>query len=116
MWPWESEPASIAHGILDDETYDWLAVVRAMLATGGRPLVVGEPELRAANELAVRATGIQADATGSAGLAGLLHLRDQGEVAPAERVAVLLTGIRRMPPAEPPPIDRPTPTAAATPT
>ena len=116
MWPWETEPASIAHGILDDETYDWLAVARAMLATGGRPIVVDEAELRAANELAIRTTGIQADATGSAGLAGLLRLRDRGELAPAERVAVLLTGIRRMPPAEPPPIDRPTPTAADTPT
>ena len=28
MWPWETEPHSVAHGILDDETYDWLAVVR----------------------------------------------------------------------------------------
>ena len=37
MWPWEEEPRSVAHGILDDETYDWLAVVEGMLATGGRP-------------------------------------------------------------------------------
>jgi threonine dehydratase len=116
MWPWETEPASIAHGILDDETYDWLAVLRAMLATGGRPIVVDETELREANELAVRTTGIQADATGSAGLAGLLQLRRPGDIGPHERVAVLLTGIRRMPSAEPPPIDRRTPTAAATPT
>ena len=36
MWPWESEPRSVAHGILDDETYDWLAVVEGMLATEGR--------------------------------------------------------------------------------
>ncbi len=42
MWPWESEPHSVAHGILDDETYDWLAVVEGMLATGGAPVVVGE--------------------------------------------------------------------------
>ena len=32
MWPWETEPHSVADGILDDETYDWLAVVRGMLA------------------------------------------------------------------------------------
>jgi hypothetical protein len=32
MWPWETPPHSIASGILDDETYDWLAIVRAMLA------------------------------------------------------------------------------------
>ena len=35
MWPWESEPKSLAHGILDDETYDWLEVAKAMRATGG---------------------------------------------------------------------------------
>ena len=45
MWPWETEPVSVAHGILDDETYDWLAVVRAMLVTGGRAVVVDEPAL-----------------------------------------------------------------------
>ena len=114
MWPWETEPASIAHGILDDETYDWLAVTRAMLATGGRPIVVDEAELREANELAVRATGIQADATGSAGLAGLVQLHRRGEIEPNERIAVLMTGIRRPPPAEPPAPELPTSTAATT--
>src|SRR5439155_2979516 len=34
MWPREEEPKSIAHGILDDETYDWLAVLRGLLETG----------------------------------------------------------------------------------
>ncbi|HCP61206.1 MAG TPA: hypothetical protein DIU14_01865, partial [Actinobacteria bacterium] len=31
MWAWEDEPESVAHGILDDETYDWMAVVTGML-------------------------------------------------------------------------------------
>jgi threonine synthase len=115
MWPWESEPTSIAHGILDDETYDWLAVVLAMLATGGRPLVVDEAELRAANELAVRSTGIRADETGSAGLAGLRQLRRLGDAAPGERVAVLFTGIRRALDADPTSRGRFVPTTAATP-
>ena len=30
MWPWEEEPKSIATGIIDDETYDWAAVVAGM--------------------------------------------------------------------------------------
>ena len=51
MWPWESEPKSIATGILDDETYDWLAVVGGMLRSGGRPVVVYEERLAEANEL-----------------------------------------------------------------
>ena len=82
MWPWEIEPVSIAHGILDDETYDWLAVVRAMLATGGRAVVVDEPALREANALARWATGIDADETGTAGVAGLLALARGGFVGP----------------------------------
>jgi threonine synthase len=98
MWPWEQEPRSIAYGILDDETYDWLAVVQGMLATGGEPLVVGEQTLAQANELAVETTGIDVDATGSAGLAGLLALRETGEVGDTERVALLFTGVRRTAP------------------
>ncbi len=98
MWPWEEEPRSVAHGILDDETYDWLAVVEGMLATGGRPVVVDEATLVRANELAGHATGIAVDHTGSAGLAGLLALREAGEIADDERVAVLFTGVVRTAP------------------
>ena len=95
MWPWEAEPHSIAHGILDDETYDWLAVVRAMLETGGTPVVVDEPTLRRANDLGRELTGLDVDPTGSSGLAGLLALRAAGVVGDHERVAVLFTGARR---------------------
>jgi len=95
MWPWETMPHSIAHGILDDETYDWLAVVEAMLTTGGVPVVAGEDELAAANELAVTTTGIAVDPTGSAGLAGALLLRRRGVIGPEDSVAVLFTGVRR---------------------
>jgi threonine synthase len=94
MWPWESEPKSIATGILDDETYDWRAVVGAMLSTGGQPLVVSEDTLAEANDLA-GATGIPVDPTGSSGLAGLLDLRRTGVVGPDERAGVLFTGVRR---------------------
>jgi threonine synthase len=94
MWPWESEPKSVAEGILDDETYDWVAVVRGMLRTRGEPLVATEERLVEANELGRRA-GYAVSATGSAGLAGLLDLRATGVVAPDERVAVLFTGVQR---------------------
>ncbi len=95
MWPWEEEPHSVAHGILDDETYDWLAVVEGMLHSRGSPVVVSEDLLVRANGLAASATGIDVDPTGSAGLAGLLALRDGGEIGDHERVAVLFTGARR---------------------
>lgn len=95
MWPWETTPRSVAHGILDDETYDWLAVCEAMLLTGGRAAVVAEEELMEANALALEATAANVDPTGSAGLAGLLRLREEAVVAPDERAAVLFTGARR---------------------
>jgi threonine synthase len=92
MWPWEEVPRSIAHGILDDETYDWLAVVEAMQASGGEPLVASELSIVEANSLAREATGIAVDHTGSAGLAGVLQLRTHGGIDPDERVGVLFTG------------------------
>jgi threonine synthase len=95
MWPWEEVPASVAFGILDDETYDWLAVVRGMIETGGYPVVADEPTLLEANELARASARVPVDHTGSAGLAGLMELRSRGAVRPDERVAVLFTGIAR---------------------
>ena len=92
MWPWEEEPASVAHGILDDETYDWLAVVEGMVSTGGYPVVVTEEELVDANEAARVVGGVATDHTGSSGLAGLLQLTRSGAVARDETVAVLFTG------------------------
>jgi threonine synthase len=103
MWPWETTPHSVAHGILDDETYDWYAVVRGMVESGGQPVVVDEPTLATANRLARRTTGIDVDHTGSAGLAGLLDLRRRGEIAPDDTVAVLFTGVRRSPAGAPRP-------------
>ena len=95
MWAWESEPHSIAHGILDDETYDWLAVVEGMLATGGAPVVVDEETLERAHAIARETTDSDVDPTGSSGLAGLIALRATGVVGDHERVGVIFTGVTR---------------------
>ena len=93
MWPWETEPRSAATGILDDETYDWLGIVQALQDSGGSSIVATEALVIEANELARSTTEIDVDPTGTAGLAGLLAVRDQ--VADDERVVVLFTGRRR---------------------
>lgn len=97
MWPWEEVGASAAHGILDDETYDWLALVRAMLEGGGTPIVVDEAMVGRANRVGVEATEIAADETGTAGLAGLMALGAEHEavIGPEESCLVLFTGARR---------------------
>lgn len=100
MVPWQrtdtatsSAATSLADGILDDETYDWLGVMDAMTGTGGSPVVVDESLVVEAHQLAVLTTRIDVSPTGSAGLAGLLAIREK--VADDERVAVLFTGIAR---------------------
>jgi threonine synthase len=72
MWPWESAPTSLAHGILDDETYDWWEVVKAMRETGGDALLADEATIARAVDLARVHTTIPVSATGAAGLAGAL--------------------------------------------
>lgn len=93
MWPWESPAHSVAHGILDDETYDWLEIVKAMRESGGKPVLADEAALISAHGLGQR-TGIRVSATGTAGLAGLL-----GEKAPpvngTGNVAVIFSGAER---------------------
>jgi threonine synthase len=91
MTPW-GRPHSIADGILDDETYDWLADFSVMTSSGGRPIVVPEEAIVDAADVAA-ATGIDVSATGSAGLAGLLVAN--GRPASGETVAVVFSGVRR---------------------
>jgi threonine synthase len=95
MWPWEKTPKSIAHGILDDETYDWFEVVRGMIESGGYPVTVPERLLTRAHSLARATTDIRVDPTGAAGLAGLMELCDHVLPLTRETVAVLFTGIER---------------------
>ena len=91
MKPWP-EPRSAADGILDDETYDWIADFRAMVESGGRPVVAAESDIVRAHELA-RAAGYDVSATGSAGLAGVLTIADR--LHAHERVAVIMSGVER---------------------
>ncbi|MDX2380554.1 MAG: pyridoxal-phosphate dependent enzyme [Acidimicrobiia bacterium] len=91
MTTWD-DPHSLADGILDDETYDWLGVFDAMRASGGAPVVAPESDIAEAHRLANEA-GFDVSATGSAGLAGLLANR--AAVAADDRVIVVFTGVAR---------------------
>jgi threonine synthase len=93
MWPWEHVGTSAADGILDDETYDWIPVVRAMVEGNGSPIVAPEALVLEANGLGRTTTGINASHTGTAGLAGLLAAGDR--VDRDERVAVIFSGVNR---------------------
>jgi threonine synthase len=90
MWPWESIPHSIAHGILDDETYDWRDLVGHLRRTGGAPLTADEDALKSVNDLVRVLAGIDASHTGTAGLAGVTALEN-----PPMSAIALITGAAR---------------------
>ena len=91
MRPWPN-PHSLADGILDDETYDWIADVAAMVESGGRPIVAPESDIVRAHELAT-AAGFDVSPTGSAGLAGVLATG--ATIRDGERVVVIMSGVAR---------------------
>ncbi len=93
MWPWEHEPMSLADGILDDETYDWVADFTELQRTRGRVVVAPEADVVTASSLVPRATGVSASPTGAAGVAGLItDAREHGVIGD---VLVVLSGIAR---------------------
>lgn len=93
MFAWEN-PSSVATGILDDITYDWLGVARALLVSGGSSVVTSEDEISAANER-VRAANFNVSHTGSAGYAGYLAGVRKELISPNDATAVLITGVHR---------------------
>jgi len=98
MTPWPGTPHSVASGILDDLTYDWRTVLAHQIRTGGWPQLADEDTLAEAAALAARLVSPPPDATGAAGLAGLLAAARAGLLPPrveGEAIVVLLTGVDR---------------------
>jgi threonine synthase len=96
MWPWDgAAPHSLAHGILDDVTYDWYYLLRAVLRSGGGADILAENTIRDAYELAQSRTEIPVCPTGASGLAGLMQLTDSGAIDRGESVGLFFTGFDR---------------------
>lgn len=96
MWAWDgAPPQSLAHGILDDETYDWYDLVAAVLKSGGRAEIIDEQQISRAHDLSRAHTRMTPCATGTSGLAGLLQLTADGDIGPRENVVLFFTGMDR---------------------
>lgn len=91
MVAWPGTPESVASGILDDVTYDWVTVMLHQIRTGGWPILVDEKTFTEAVKLTGSAAEPPPDETGAAGLAGLITLR-RSTTGPEEPSVVLLTG------------------------
>jgi threonine synthase len=93
MWPWEQEPVSAATGILDDETYDWIGLIENIRRSDGAVVTADEAAIARALDLVSTLTEIESDATGTAGLAGLLANRSM--VGHDDNVGIVVSGMRR---------------------
>ena len=87
--------SSLAHGILDDVTYDWFYLLRAVLRTGGWAEILTESTIRDAYLKAQHHTGIPVCPTGASGLAGLIQLTESGAIGRDESVGLFFTGFDR---------------------
>eukprot|EP00658_Telonema_sp_P-2_P064142 TRINITY_DN53027_c0_g1_i1.p1 TRINITY_DN53027_c0_g1~~TRINITY_DN53027_c0_g1_i1.p1 ORF type:complete len:169 (-),score=37.03 TRINITY_DN53027_c0_g1_i1:165-671(-) len=89
MWAWEETPHSIAHGVLDDETYDWYTIVTGMISTQGFPITVEDDSVITAYELG-HAIGMDVCHTGACGLGGLVHFSGGAQNQTDEDVSSLV--------------------------
>ena len=88
MFPWEA-PTSIAHGLLDDETYDWVELVDGMLKTSGSVTLVNDAMICMAKQQAEHRYNIDACHTGSAGLAAMMAVHKDAAPGPSPSIVVL---------------------------
>ncbi len=92
MTAWPEPPSSVAHGILDDITYDWKTVAVHQIMSGGYPILVEEDEFVAAAEALATQVTPAPDETGAASVAGWMVDRRR----PEDAVSVaLVTGTKR---------------------
>ncbi|MDP6154996.1 MAG: threonine synthase [Candidatus Thermoplasmatota archaeon] len=88
---WE-EPRTIAAGLADPFTWDGERVLTALKENGGLAIGVEDGPIVEAQKLLARYEGIFAEPTGSASLAGLFKLVDEGVISKDETVVVEVTG------------------------
>ena len=100
---WEN-PVTHAAGLRVPGPFAGRQMLRALRETGGGAQAVSEGEIVDAQKLLARVEGIWTAPEAAAALAGLIRLRTRGDVAPGDRVVMVLTGcgLKNPPPSLPP--------------
>jgi threonine synthase len=96
---WEN-PVTHAAGLRVPGPFAGRQMLRILRETGGGALAVSEDEIMEAQKLLARVEGIWTAPEAAAALAALMRLRASGDVAPGDRVVLVLTGagIKYVPP------------------
>jgi len=93
MYPWE-DPHSVAHGVLDDESYDWAHICDGMMETAGSASLVTDVTILQARADGKTASEVTMCHKGSVGFTGVQHMRMMGTAA-KEPVLVVFSGLSR---------------------
>ena len=85
-------PNTLADSISVGVPRDAIKALRAVRESGGQFVAVSDEEILEAMRVLGRNAGIFAEPAGATGFAGLRKLLQQGQINPAERIVVLVTG------------------------
>ncbi len=99
--PWENA-STYASGIRVPSAVGDYLILRAVRQSGGRAVAVSEEEIASGARMLGTREGIFACPEGGATVAALRRLRDEGEVAPDDRVVLFNTGTGLKYPLAPP--------------
>ena len=86
------EADTIADSICVGHPRDWVKALRAVRETDGRYVAVSDDEILAAQSRMARATGVFGEPAGVTALAGVVKMKEAGELDPDERIVALVTG------------------------
>jgi threonine synthase len=103
---WEN-PAPVAAGLRVPSPFAGRQMLRILRESGGDAIAVSARAIDEAQRLLARLEGVWTSPEGAALVAALASMKDQGKVAPDNRVVIMLTGagIKYTPPELPTPID-----------
>ena len=86
------EADTIADSICVGHPRDWVKALRAVRETGGSYIAVSDDEILEAQSRIARATGIFGEPAGVTAMAGVIKMREAGDLDPNERIVALVTG------------------------
>jgi threonine synthase len=89
--PWDS-PDSVAAGLMDPFPWDGDVALRAVRDSKGTAVAVSDDEILSAQRLLAKYEGLFAEPSGATSLAGLIRLRDKGEIDRSDKLVVEITG------------------------
>ena len=86
-------PTTLADSISVGQPRDGIKALNAVRETDGLMVTVSDEAILEAGHLLGRHAGVFAEPAGSTGLAGVVALRDSGEIKATDQVVVLVTGV-----------------------